>query len=165
MQDSAAIVLLWLSASFDLDHLSRLASDSVRVTHHEIAFVFGPGLKIEDRAGETMGDTVVEVLPPAVNIFATDADKRKSVAPLRFAHWAKLNSYGRVAIGVAFDGPFKSEVEERGMFDVEAAGFDCVLSLEQRREKRETYDQAQDRGFHRGSHWQQDAPAGSSGHG
>src|SRR2546430_17701440 len=51
-------------------------SATVRVTHHEIAFVFGAGLEIEDRAGETVRDSVIEVLAPAVNIFATDADER-----------------------------------------------------------------------------------------
>ena len=75
MQDTATIVRLGFSPSFDPDGLSGLARDSVRVTHHEMAFVFGPGLEIEDRSGETMWDRVIEVLAPAVNIFATNADE------------------------------------------------------------------------------------------
>ena len=108
MQDTAALVGLGLSAGLDPDGLSGLASDAVRVSHHEMAFVFGAGLEIEDRAGETVGDGVVEVLAPAVNIFATDADQGERVAPRRFTRGAKLNGNGGVAIGVAFDRPIQS---------------------------------------------------------
>src|SRR5207247_5570942 len=127
--------------------------------------------EIEDRAGETVRDSVIEVLAPTVNIFATDADEGESIPPFRFTHSAKLNGHGRVAIGVAFDGPFKAEVEERGMFDVKAPGFDCVLGLERRRKERESKDQAHDRGFteNRGFHWEllgpQNALVRSSAHG
>src|SRR5688572_24173650 len=82
MQDTAAFVRLGLTAGFDLDGLSDLASHAVRVAHDEIALVFGAGLEIENRTGETVRDSVVEVLAAAVNIFATDADERKRVAPL-----------------------------------------------------------------------------------
>jgi hypothetical protein len=132
MQDTSAIVWLGLSAGFDPYGLSGLATDSVRVAHHEMAFVFGPGLEIEDRAGETVGDSVVEVLATAVNIFATDADEGESLPPPRFTHGAKLHGNGSVAIGVAFDGPFKTEVEERRVFGVKATGFSCVLGSERR---------------------------------
>jgi hypothetical protein len=135
VQDTAGLVEFGLSAGFDLDGLSGLTSDTVRVSHHEIAFVFGPGLEIEDRTGEPLGDSVVEVLPPTVNIFATDADEWEGVAPLRFTHGTKLNGNGGIAIRVTFDGPFKAEVEERRMFDVKATCCRCVLGLERRRKE------------------------------
>ena len=103
MQDTAAVVRLRFVARCDLDGLSGLAGDSVRVTHHEIAFVFGAGLEIEDRAGETMGDSVVEVLTPTVNIFATNAEEGESLPPRRFTHGAKPNGNASVAIGVTLE--------------------------------------------------------------
>ena len=112
-----------------------------------------------------MRDSVVEVLPPAVNIFATDADEGERVAPLRFTDRTKLNGNGGIAIRVAFDGPFKAEVEERRMFDVKATGFCCVLGLERRSKERESEDQAPDRK----SYWElfrrQKALLRSSAHG
>ena len=63
-----------------------------------------------------MRDNVVEVLATAVNIFATDTDEGESLLPFRFTDGAKLNGNGGVTIGVAFDGPFKTEIEERRMF-------------------------------------------------
>jgi hypothetical protein len=75
VQDPTSLVGFGFSAGLDLDALSGFTGDSVRVSHHEIAFVFGAGLEIEDRTGEPLGDSVVEVLSPTVNIFATDADE------------------------------------------------------------------------------------------
>ena len=129
MQDPPAIEWLRLVASFHSNGLRGFASDSVRIGHHELALVFRAGLEIQDRARETLRDGVVEVLAPTVNLFATDSDKGESLAPFRFTRGPKLNGDGSVAIVVAFDGPFKAEVEESGMFDVKVARSYCVLGF------------------------------------
>ena len=86
-----------------------------------------------------MRDSVVEVLAPAVNLFATDSDEGESLAPFRFTRGPKLNGDGSVAIVVAFDRPFKAEVEESGMFNVKAARSYCVLGFKRSWQADEAY--------------------------
>ena len=88
----------------------------------EPALVFGAGLEIQDRTGEAVGNGLVEILAPAINVFTANAEQRESIAPRRFTNRPELDADARIAVGVAVDGPFEAEDQEGRMFDVEAAG-------------------------------------------
>ena len=112
------------------DALLRLAGDAVRIAERELAFVAGGGLEIQDAAGKAVGHGIGHAVVVAVHPFSTDAQQRERWAPGGRARLAEADLDGGVPVGVPLNGPFKSEVQQRGVFDMETAGSGGVLGLE-----------------------------------
>jgi len=77
-----------------------------------------------------VGDDVVHEFAVAEDAFAADAEEGESRVPDGGSCFAEADFNGRVSVSVAVEEPFEAEVEEGGVFDVEATGAGGVLSLE-----------------------------------
>jgi hypothetical protein len=55
-------------------------------------------------------------------MFPTDSHQRHGIAPRRVTRFSEPHIDAGVAIGVPFDRPFESEVEQRRVFDMKFAG-------------------------------------------
>ena len=129
VKSAPALVWLRFGAGGHLDGVLSLARRSVRVSQLELALVLGARLQVQDAAGEGVGDGVVEVLATPVDVLTTDPHQRHGVSPDRVAHGPVLDVHRRIAIGIAADGPFKSQVQKRGVFDGEFVGLGGVLGV------------------------------------
>ena len=130
VEDAPARVGFRFGARGHGDALLRLAGDAVRIAERELAFVAGGGLEIQDAAGKAFGHGVGHALAVAVDPFAADAQQRERRAPGGRARLAEADLDGGIPVGVPFDGPFKAEVQQRGVFDMETARAGGVLGRE-----------------------------------
>src|SRR5262245_50552034 len=107
--------------------LLRLAGHAVRIAERELAFVTGSGLEIQNAPGEAFRHCVRHALAFAVYPLPPDPKERQRGTPSSSARFPESNVDARVAICVTFDRPFEAEVQQRRVFDMEAAGLGDVL--------------------------------------
>src|SRR5262249_41061345 len=119
MQRAASFEWLRLAARFHANDVRGLAGGAVGIGQLEPALVFGPRLQVENAARESIGNRVIEVLAPPIDVLAANPDQRQRLAPRRFADRPKLYGDGRIAICVAANSPLEAEVQERGVLDDE----------------------------------------------
>ena len=130
VEDAAARVGFRFGPGSHGDALLRLAGDAVRIAERELAFVAGGGLEIQDAPGKAVGHGIGHALLVAVHPFPADAQQRERWTPGGSARLAEADLDGGIPVGVPFDGPFKPEVQQRGVFHMETAGSCGVLGLQ-----------------------------------
>ena len=73
---------------------------------------------------------VGHALPLAEDPLPANSQQRERRPPRRRSHLAEADFHGRIAVGVPLDQPFKAQVQQRGVFDMEAARLGRVLGSE-----------------------------------
>ena len=130
MEDPAAREGLRFGARSHRHGLGRgvaaLPADAVRVRHHEPGFILRIGFQVQNASREHVRRDDVEHTLVLIDSFALEAQERQPGLPLGLAPLAVRNLHLRIAVVVAFNQPFKAEVDQRGMVDDELAGRDFV---------------------------------------
>ena len=127
VENASARVGFWFGPSGHRDALLRRARHAVRILERELALVAGGGFEIQDAAREAFGDGVSHALASAIDLFAADAQQRQRRTPGCRACLAKADLHCGVPVCIALDGPFKAQVQQRRVFDMETARTGGVL--------------------------------------
>lgn len=112
----SAGVGLWFLPRRNGHALLGFAGDAVRVAKGKLAFVAGGGFDIQNASREAVGDRLRHAFALAIHAFAANAQQWQRGTPRRRTYLAKADVNGRVAVGIAFDGPFEAKVQQSGMF-------------------------------------------------
>ena len=128
---------LRLAAGLHPHGVLGLATRPVRIGQPEPALIFRPRLQIEDAAGESVGDRVVEILAPPVDVLAADSDQGQRLSPAGFADRPELHRDRRIPIRIPADLPLEAQVQERGVLDDEPPRLRAVLGVGPHRDQEE----------------------------
>src|SRR5262245_20793831 len=122
MQRSTLLGRLRLAARFHPHGMRSLAAGPVLVAQLEPALIFRSWVQVQDAAGKSVGNRVVEILAKPVNVLATDSRQRQRLSPARFTDRPKLHRDRRVPIRIPADSPLEAQVPERGVLHEEPSG-------------------------------------------
>ncbi len=106
--------------------LTVLPNEAVRIRHHKASIIFRIGLQIQNAACKHIGRNHVKHTLVLVDSFALKTQQWQPLLPLGFAVFAVGHLHLCVTIVVAFDEPFKSEVDQSGMVDDKLPRLDFV---------------------------------------
>src|SRR5262245_33994361 len=127
MQRSTFLGRLRLAARFHPHGMRSLAAGSVPVAQLETALIFRTGQQVQNAAGKSVGNRVVEILALSVNVLATDAHQWQRLSPARFTDRPKLHRDRRVPIRIPTDSPLEAQVPKCGVFHDESSCLRLVL--------------------------------------
>ena len=106
-----------------------LAARPVRIGQLEPALIFRPRLQVQNAAGKSIGNRVVEILAPPVDVLPADSHQRHRLSPARFADRPELHRDRRIPIGIPADLPLEAQVQERGVLDEKRSRVCPVLEV------------------------------------
>ena len=129
MQRTPFLGGLRLAACLHPHGVRGLAARPVRIGQLEPALIFRPRLQVQDAAGESVGDRVVEILAPPVDVLATDSHQWQRLSPVGFTDRPELHRDRRIPIRIPADFPLKAQVQERGVLHDESSRQRTVLGV------------------------------------
>ena len=148
MQRTPFLGRLRLAACLHPHGVLGLAARPVRIGQLEPALIFRPRLQIQDAAGESIGNRVVEILASPVDVLAADSHQRQRLSPAGFADRPELHRDRRIPIRIPADFPLKAQVQERGVLHDKLSRQRTVLGISPHGGQEET----QETWIHHGRH-------------
>ena len=129
MQRTPFLGRLRLAACLHPHGVRGLAARPVRIGQLEPALIFRPRPQIENAAGKSIGNRVVEILASPVDVLTADSHQRQRLSPARFTDRPKLHRDRRIPIRIPADFPLKAQVQECGVLDDKFSRQRAVLGV------------------------------------